>query len=108
MLIKNTTDAKAPKPIGIGNFIIMPGESVPIPDEMAYVKEFDRMGNETGRTIILPSIRLLAGLGSITFEETKKAAKAPVAAPVETVTEEAEPANEVPADKPKRGRKKAE
>jgi len=96
MLIKNTTDKGAPKPIGIGTFILMPGESEDIPDDVVYVDEFDKRGQKTGKKIILPSIVLMAGLNQLSYTETKK--EAPV--------EEA-PKEEV-AEKPKRTRKKAE
>ena len=111
MLIKNTTDRSAPKPIGIGRFVIMPGQEENIPDEVAYVAEFDKYGNKTGKKMILPSVRLMAGLGQISYEETKQpvekndkavAKKAPAVEEAEAVVEE------VPAAKPRRTRKKAE
>ena len=105
MRITNITDKKAPKPIGIGTITIMPGESDTIPDEVAYVDEFDRNGNRTGKKIILPSIRLMEGLGQMTFEETKKEVKTEKPAE-EAEPEKAEPAEEKPATR--RGRRKAE
>ena len=103
MLIKNVTDKLAPKPIGIGSIVIMPGESEEIPDEIAYVEEFDKTGKKTGKTVLLPSIRLMAGLGQLTYEETKKEA----VKPVEEKAEEVAPVEEKPAEAPKRGRRKA-
>jgi len=104
MLITNITETKAPKPIGIGNFVLMPGKSEDIPDEVVYVDEVDKNGKKTGKKIILPSIRLMAGLGQLTYEETKKPEKKP--AEEKPVVEEAAP-EEAPAATPKRGRKKA-
>ena len=103
MLIKNITDKGSPKPIGIGDYIIMPGESVEIPDEIIYVNEFDRARRKTGKKIILPSVILMAGLNQISYEETK-VRKAPKA--VEQTAAEESVVEEV-VEKPKRTRKKA-
>ena len=65
MRIKNIV----PKPIGIGNYIIMPGETKDIPNDVAYVNEYDKDGKKTGRKIILPAIVLLDGLGQIAYVE---------------------------------------
>ena len=102
MLIKNITDKTSPKPIGIGDVIIMPGDEAFVDDSVAYVNEVDRANRKTGKKVILPSIILLAGMNQITYEETKveeATAEEPVKEPVE------EPVVE---QKPKRGRKKAE
>ena len=103
MLIKNITNDRSPKPIGIGDYVIMPGESVDVPDEIAYVDEIDKSKRRTGKKVILPAIILLSGMNQITYEETKKTAKE------KTVEEPAEEAVEetVVEEKPKRGRKKA-
>lgn len=108
MLIKNITDKGAPKPIGIGSVVIMPGESFDVPDEMAYVDEFDKAGRKTGKKIVVPAITLLAGMNQITFEEKKvrKTAK-PVVEEAEEVHEELNAEKAVQEEKPKRGRKKA-
>ena len=94
MLIKNITDKFTPKPISVGNTIIMPGESCDVPDEIAYVDVFDRLGNKTGKKTILPSVVLLAGMNQITYEETKKEEETAEEEKTETVS--------------RRGRKKAE
>ena len=94
MLIKNITDRSTPKPISVGTYILMPGESENVSDNVAYIDEFDKFGNKTGKKKILPAIILLAGMGHITYEETKKQ--------VEVIeTEE----DEVVEEKPRRGRK---
>ena len=95
MLIKNITDKTAPKPIGIGNVIIMPGNFADVPNEIAYVDEFDKAGKKTGNKVILPAIVLLESMNQITYQEDKKVE------PVEEIVEE--PVDE----KPKRTRKKA-
>lgn len=96
MLIKNITNKFAPKPIGIGSVIIMPGDFADIPNEIAYVDEFDKAGKKTGKKIILPAIVLLESMNQITYQEDKKEEPK-----VEEVVEE------VPVEKPKRTRKKA-
>lgn len=96
MLIKNITDKSAPKPIGIGNVIIMPGNFADVPNEIAYVDEFDKAGKKTGNKIILPAIVLLESMNQITYQEDKK---------VEPVVEET--VEEPVVEKPKRTRKKA-
>ena len=101
MLVKNITDKGSPKPIGIGNTVIMPGETAEIPEEVAYVDEFDKLGHKTGKKIIFPSIILLEGMNYITYTETKKAEPKKVEEPVEANVEE------VPVvEKPKRTRAK--
>lgn len=112
MIITNTTDraGNAPKVIGFGSRLFaQPGETIHIPDRIAYCDEYDEDGNKTGRKVILPGILAQAKLGMLTYEETK-------AAKAEPVKEEA-PAEEAAADaaaepekKPARGgrNKKAE
>lgn len=102
MRIKNITDKTAPKPIGIGSYVIMPGETKDVPNDVAYINEFDANGQKTGRKIILPAIVLLDGLGQIAYvEDVVKAEEIKNTIEVEDEPIEVE-------DKPKRGRKKAE
>ena len=97
MRIKNIV----PKPIGIGNYIIMPGETKDIPNDVAYVNEYDKDGKKTGRKIILPAIVLLDGLGQIAYvEDVVKNEEVEKVIEVEN--------DEVVEEKPKRGRRKAE
>ena len=100
MRIKNITDKSAPKPIGIGDFVIMPGETKEVPNEVAYIDEFDKNGKKTGKKVVLPAIVLLDGLGQIAYVED-------VVKPEEAndVYETDEPIYE---EKPKRGRKRSE
>lgn len=104
MFITNITNAGAPKPIGIGNIVIMPGDSVEVPDEVAYVDEFDKAGRKTGNKAILPAIVLLKGMNQITYEERKAVEKKVVEEKQESVSEE----DAAVEEKPRRGRKKAE
>lgn len=97
MRIKNIV----PKPIGIGSYIIMPGETKDIPNDVAYVNEYDKDGKKTGRKIILPAIVLLDGLGQIAYvEDVVKNEEVDKVIEVEN--------DEVVEEKPKRGRRKAE
>ena len=53
MNITNTTDraGNAPKVIGFGSRLFaQPGETIQIPDRIAYCDEYDEDGNKTGRT----------------------------------------------------------
>ena len=104
MYIKNITDKTAPKPIGIGEYVIMPGKSENIPNEIAYIAELDKRGKKTGKTIILPSILVMAAHGQIEYKETPDEEPEDEA---EEVSDEApEVKEEAPAEKPKRGRRK--
>lgn len=97
MRIKNIV----PKPIGIGSYIIMPGETKDIPNDVAYVNEYDKDGKKTGRKIILPAIVLLDGLGQIAYvEDVVKNEEVDKVIEVEN--------GEVVEEKSKRGRRKAE
>ena len=107
MLIKNITDKFTPKPISIGKIVLMPGESIDVPDETVYVDEFDRVGKKTGKKIILPAIVLLAGMDQITYEETKAPVKKQEVVEEEPIAEE-EQGEEVPVVKRTRRSKKAE
>ena len=65
MIIKNTTDKKTPKVIGLGPYWIMPGEEKSIPDEFVYVREFDKFDRPTGRKILLPAVAVQKKLGML-------------------------------------------
>ncbi len=96
MLIRNITNVGAPKPIGIGPVVIMPGEAKEVPDDIAYVDKFDEFGHKTGEKAVLPAIVILAGMNQIAYTENKK-------------VEKQEPDEEkIVAEKPKRGRKKTD
>ena len=96
--------------IGFGSRLFaQPGETIQIPDRIAYCDEYDEDGNKTGRKVILPGILAQAKLGMLTYEETKTAKAEPVKeeAPAE---EAAADAAAEPEKKPARGgrTKKAE
>ena len=57
MKIKNTTDKTTAKVIGIGRYWLQPGEEKDIPDKLLYTKELDDFGRETGRMVLLKSLR---------------------------------------------------
>lgn len=75
MLIKNISDQKTPKVIGIGPYWIEPGQERLIPDNILYVDETDDLGNKTGRKIILPSIAVQKRMGMINYREETPAPK---------------------------------
>lgn len=107
MNITNTTDraGNAPKVIGFGSrFFAQPGETIQIPDRIAYCDEYDEDGNKTGRKVVLPGILAQAKLGMLTYEETKTVKAEPVK------EEAAADAAAEPEKKPARGgrTKKAE
>jgi len=105
MVIKNITDkaGNAPKVIGFGGMFVLPGESIQIPDRIAYCDEYDEDGNKTGRKVVLPGILAQAKIGMLTYEETKAAEAKPAKteAPVE-----AEPVAEPPAENTPEAEKK--
>ena len=106
MLIKNITDRTSPKPIGIGNTVIMPGVEEYVPDSVVYVEVFDKMGKRTGKRI-LPAVVTMAAMHQLEYKETPKTA-AVTEETEESISEqeESEATQEISADKPKRGRAK--
>lgn len=77
MKIKNTTDKTTAKVIGIGRYWLQPGEEKDIPDKLLYTKELDDFGRETGRMVLLKSLRQQKADGMLSFAEPTQA-KAPV------------------------------
>ena len=76
MKIKNTTDKTTAKVIGIGRYWLQPGEEKDIPDKLLYTKELDDFGRETGRMVLLKSLRQQKADGMLSFAEPTEA-KAP-------------------------------
>lgn len=84
MRIINTTDiAKGTgvKVIGIGEYRVMPGESIDIPDEVAYI-------SNGGKREVLPAIAALSRTHQIRYEEGV------AAAPVEPQSSDGAPAGD--------------
>ena len=106
MVIKNITNTSAPKPIGIGNVVIMPGESAEIQDELAYVDELDNSGKKTGKKVIIPAIVLLAGMNQISYTESRKRQAKVVEETDSEETDFEETVTEEAVEKPKRTRRK--
>jgi len=99
MRIINTTDiAKGTgvKVIGIGEYRVMPGESIDIPDEIAYI-------NDGGKKVILPAIAALVRTHQIRCEEA-----APVQAQDPAPDPGAQPSDGTPADEGEDGDKEPE
>lgn len=71
MLIKNITDEKTPKVIGIGKEWLQPGEEKYFPDDILYVPEYDKYGNATGKKVILGAILSQVKLNMLKITETK-------------------------------------
>ena len=75
MKIKNTTDKTTAKVIGIGRYWLQPGEEKDIPDKLLYTKELDDFGRETGRMVLLKSLRQQKADGMLSFAEAKAPAQ---------------------------------
>ena len=75
MLIKNISDQKTPKVIGIGPYWIEPGQERVIPDVLLYIDETDDLGNKTGKKILLPSVAVQKRMGMIDYREDTPAPK---------------------------------
>lgn len=104
MFIKNITDEKTPKVIGIGKDWLLPGEEKYFPDESLYVPEYDKYGVATGKKIILPAITGQVKLNMLKITEDKVARPAkeeeveePMKEVEEPVVSADEPAKEAPA-----------
>ena len=99
MRIINTTDiAKGTgvKVIGIGEYRVMPGESIDIPDEIAYI-------NDCGKKVILPAIAALVRTHQIRCEEAVTS-QAPAPAP----DADSQPSDGAPAGEGEDGDKEPE
>ena len=99
MRIINTTDiAKGTgvKVIGIGEYRVMPGESIDIPDEIAYI-------NDGGKKVVLPAIAALARTNQIRCEEA-----VPAQAPAPAPDADSQPSDGAPADEGEDGDKEPE
>ena len=99
MRIINTTDiAKGTgvKVIGIGEYRVMPGESIDIPDEIAYI-------NDGGKKVILPAIAALVRTHQIRCEEA-----VPAQAPAPAPDADSQPSDGAPAGEGEDGDKEPE
>lgn len=95
MKIKNTTDKTTAKVIGIGRYWLQPGEEKDIPDNLLYTKELDDRGRETGRMVLLKSLRQQKADGMLSFTEpTDAKAPAQEEANAEGDTDEPDPATD--------------
>ena len=90
MRIINTTDiAKGTgvKVIGIGEYRVMPGESIDIPDEIAYI-------NDGGKKVVLPAIAALVRTHQIRCEEAVPAQATAPAPDADSQSSDGAPADE--------------
>ena len=90
MRIINTTDiAKGTgvKVIGIGEYRVMPGESIDIPDEIAYI-------NDGGKKVVLPAITALVRTNQIRCEEVVPAQATAPAPDADSQSSDGAPAGE--------------
>ena len=89
MRVTNTTNTAANtgvKIIGFGDISILPGHTVELPENVAYMYD-----TKTGKRKVLPAIETLAKLGQITYDtEDEKAAATLEAELVEAEAEENE------------------
>lgn len=109
MLIRNITNEKTPKVIGVGPYWIEPGEEKYVPDDILIVDEIDKFGKNTGKKVVLPALEIQVQLGMLKYEMDKKETpKKEVAEEKPSVEKTEEVAEEKVESKPaRRGRGKA-
>lgn len=107
MLIKNITNEKTPKVIGIGKTWLNPGEEKFVPDDGLYVPEYNKYGQPTGKKVIVGSILSQVKLNMLKITETKDIPAETEVVQDETVISENDVSEEPVQEEPEKVTEKA-